>query len=410
MKRILIALIFTALVISADAAADAGFNVLVYPQSTEIESYISVFFPSRPSDKDVWAGKQEREAWQELKKLGEALVSAYKAEDQEKISSASRLLEDGIPESQAPATDLEVRLIDAGKLAFDVNAMISDPVLMSYICDVADADLVVVPVSDYLQGFLHLSIYVYRYGSDCVEMVYEMISKESDRYPVNSALALAPLFLDEKPALVRLEGLAAGTVVEIDGKVAGSLDGYVMTTSGRHVIGLSAQGKQARVFATDLAADVVSSLDATMNDIRYSGLEITSDPVAQVTLNGQKIGQTPLTLDNYVIPSSLRLTAEGYDGKTIGILSDTRKVSVSLKPMWMSDETLLKEEKDEFYACFARSLLIFGAKIALSTFNDGNNKVLGALDGIATGMLTVSFIDLVGSLVDYYRQTEYIAP
>ena len=410
MKRILIALIFTALVTFAVAATDAGFNVLVYPQSNEIESYISVFFPSRSPEPEFWAGKQERQSRQELKKLGESLVSAYASENLDKISSASRLLEDGVSETHIPATDLDVRLIDAGKQVFDVNAMISDPVLMSYICDVTDADLVVMPVSDYLQGFLHLSIYIYRYGSDSVELIYEMISKESDRYPVNSALALAPLFLDEKPALVRLEGLAAGTVVEIDGKVAGSLDGYVMTTSGRHVIGLSAQGKQARVFATDLAADVVSSLDATMNDIRYSGLEITSDPVAQVTLNGQKIGQTPLTLDNYVIPSSLRLTAEGYDGKTIGILSDTRKVSVSLKPMWMSDDTLLKEEKDEFYAGFARSLLIFGAKIALSTFNDGNNKVLGALDGIATGMLTVSFIDLVGSLVDYYRQTEYIAP
>ena len=235
MKRILIALIFTALVITAAAAADASFNVLVYPKSNEIESYISTFFPSRPSNDDVWAGKQEREARQELKKLGEALVSAYESENQEKISSASRLLEDGVSASQAPATDLEVRLIDAGKLSFDVDAMISDPVLMSYICDVADADIVVVPVSDYLQGFLHLSLYIYRYGSDSVEMVYEMISKESDRYPVNSALALAPQFLDEKPALVRLEGLASGTVVEIDGKVAGSLDSYVMTTAGKHV-------------------------------------------------------------------------------------------------------------------------------------------------------------------------------
>ena len=41
MKRILIALIFTALILPAAAAADAGFNVLVYPESNEIESYIS---------------------------------------------------------------------------------------------------------------------------------------------------------------------------------------------------------------------------------------------------------------------------------------------------------------------------------------------------------------------------------
>ena len=90
--------------------------------------------------------------------------------------------------------------------------------------------------------------------------------------------------------------------------------------------------------------------------------------------------------------------------------SGTKTVSVSMKPEWMADGTLLKEEKNEFYAGFARSLLIFGAKIALKTFNDGTNKVLEALDGAATGLLAVSIVDLVGSLVDYYRQTEYIAP
>ncbi|MBQ3831024.1 MAG: hypothetical protein II813_08950, partial [Spirochaetales bacterium] len=107
---------------------------------------------------------------------------------------------------------------------------------------------------------------------------------------------------------------------------------------------------------------------------------------------------------------SLRFSSEGYADKTVGILSGTKTVSVSMKPKWMADGNLLKEEKNEFYAGFARSLLIFGAKIALRTFNDGTNKVLEALDGAATGLLAVSIVDLVGSLVDYYRQTEYIAP
>ena len=410
MKRILIALIFTALILPAAAAADAGFNVLVYPESNEIESYISVFFPTKSFDPDAWNAMQERQERKDLRKLGEALVSAYESENQEKIDSASSLYLDGVAASQPSEADFVVRLIKAGKLEFDAGVMVGDPVFLSYVCDVTDADLLVMPVTDYLQGFLHLALYVYSYGSDSADLVYEMISKESDRYPVNASLALAPSFMDISPSLVRLEGLASGTAVEIDGKETLSLDGYVMTTSGRHVISLSAQGKQDRVFATDLAPDAVSSLDATMNDIRYSGLQITSDPVSSVYLNGIGIGQTPLTLDNYVIPSSLRFSSEGYADKTFGILSGTKTVSVSMKPKWMADGNLLKEEKNEFYAGFARSLLIFGAKIALRTFNDGTNKVLEALDGAATGLLAVSIVDLVGSLVDYYRQTEYIAP
>ncbi len=410
MKRILIALIFTALILPAAAAADAGFNVLVYPENNEIESYISVFFPTKSFDPDAWNVMQERQERKDLRKLGEALVSAYESENQEKIDSASSLYLDGVAASQPSGADFVVRLIKAGKLEFDAGAMVGDPVLLSYVCDVTDAGLLVMPVTDYLQDFLHLALYVYSYGSDSADLVYEMISKESDRYPVNASLALAPSFMDISPSLVRLEGLASGTAVEIDGKETLSLDGYVMTTSGRHVISLSAQGKQDRVFATDLAPDAVSSLDATMNDIRYSGLQITSDPVSSVYLNGIGIGQTPLTLDNYVIPSSLRFSSEGYADKTVGILSGTKTVSVSMKPKWMADQNLLKEEKNEFYAGFARSLLIFGAKIALRTFNDGTNKVLEALDGAATGLLAVSIVDLVGSLVDYYRQTEYIAP
>ena len=76
----------------------------------------------------------------------------------------------------------------------------------------------------------------------------------------------------------------------------------------------------------------------------------------------------------------------------------------------MADQSLLKDAKDGFYKRFAISLMIFGAKVALRSFNDGTNKVLTALDGLATAALAVSFSDLVGWLVDYYRQTEYIAP
>ena len=212
------------------------------------------------------------------------------------------------------------------------------------------------------------------------------------------------------PALVRLDDLAVGAVVMVDGKEVNCYEDCVMTTAGLHTITRSAQGKQDRTFATDLEGNTLSSVTASMRDTRYSGLEITSEPRATVLLDGVSLGQTPLTLDSYVVPSSLRLTAEGYADKTVGLLSPAEKLDIQLKPQWMADQALLKDTKDGFYTRFAISLAIFGVKVALKSFNDGTNKVLMAFDGLATAALAVSFSDLVGWLVDYYRQTEYIAP
>ena len=97
-------------------------------------------------------------------------------------------------------------------------------------------------------------------------------------------------------------------------------------------------------------------------------------------------------------------------GRTVGISQNTTSLSVELKPLWMGNEPILKRKKDAFYWAFARSLLIFGTKLALGVFNDGSSNVLSSLDMVSNGLLTVSVVDTVGSLVDYYRQTEYISP
>ena len=409
MRRALVALILMIAAIVALPAEDVTYGVLVYPQNTEIEAFILNFFPEKEYDSATARMLGRRVADSERRTLGLELKSAYKAENGEKIDAAAsgyaNLKEPEVEEKAFPVT-----LLNASKLSYDADALVSDPVLMEFVCDSTGADLLVMPVSGYLQGFRLLSIYIYEYGSDSATLAYEAISVESDRFPVHAALSLAPFFMSADPAIIRFDDLAVGAVVKVDGKEVDYYDDCVMTSAGLHYISLSAQGKQDRTFATELEGNALSSVTAAMKDTRYSGLEISSDPQATVLLDGVSLGLTPLTLDSYVIPSSLRLSAEGYSDKTVGLLAPADKLDIQLKPQWMADQSLLKDAKDGFYKRFAISLMIFGAKVALRSFNDGTNKVLTALDGLATAALAVSFSDLVGWLVDYYRQTEYIAP
>ena len=410
MRRILITLMLILVIIPVLAAAEAGYDVLVYPRNDEVGSFILNFFTEKEFDESTWEMMTLREKEARLQVLGQDLKNAYGSENAEKITAAQARYVAG-PDTEIPSgKPFPVILVDNKEMNYDIGAMKTDPVLLKYICDTSGADLIVMPVSEYLQGFRLLSIYTYEYGSDSVKLIHQTVSTDSDRFPVSAALSLAGYFMKASPALVRMDGLAVGTVVEVDGKEAKVLDGYVMTTEGRHVFHLSALGKQVRTFASDLSGNAVSSLDASMKDERYSDLKIESDPQAEVYIDGVSVGLTPLTLDNYVIPSSLRFKASGYSDKTVGVLKETKGISISLKPEWMADEKLFRSTKDGFYTRFAVCLVVFGAKIAMKTLDDGSGKLLGALDGIATAALTVSFADLIGSLVDYYRQTEYIAP
>ena len=210
--------------------------------------------------------------------------------------------------------------------------------------------------------------------------------------------------------MLHLESMVDGSEVLVDGKKVNVVDSCIICTEGKHTVSISATGYREKTIGIELTADTESSADAGLQAILFSGLEIESDPVADILIGGLPVGKTPLLVETYSVPSSVRLMHEGYSDAVIGLTGKTDSISVSLKPSWMADKAILKENKDDFYAAFARSLLIFGAKVFTRTMNDGDNKFMSVLDIAAGGALTVSIVDMVGRLIDYYRQTEYISP
>ena len=410
MKTRCVIFMMTILLVFCFSAFAESFNVLVYPQNEDIESFISAFIPAVEADSEKLALVHERLQAAKDKELGETLAKAYDSENEEKVSEAREAYENRALEFSDEWL-LDVELQKADSISFDTEAMTAgDQALLDMVCRMTGSDVIVMPVVSDIQNFKHLALYVWFRGSDSVRMIFEEVSRDSRSFPIRCAVRLGQALTGQDLSLLQLDGIVEGSEVQVDGKQYNVLDSHVLVPAGEHVITLSATGYVTRNIRLELAGGVTSTIAAKLSPILLSDLTITSDPEADVLIGGVNIGKTPLTVESYSLPASIRLTREGYSDSVIGLTQKADKISVSLKPQWMADEDILKISKDDFYAAFARSLLIFGAKIVTRTLNNGDNKLLSGLDIAASGALTVSIVDMVGCLIDYYRQTEYIAP
>ncbi len=409
MKTRCVILMMTILLALGFSAYAESLNVFVYPQNAEVESFLKAFIPAVAADSAKLDLVHSRMQSEEDRKLGEELAAAYLTEDEAKISAAIAAFENRAIQFEE-INELDI-VLQHTELDFEIEPMIKgDPAYLDMVCRKTDSDVIVMPVVSEIQNFKHLGIYVYVHGSETVSLVFEEVSRDSRSFPLRSILPLAQAISSESMSLLFLDGIVDGAEILVDGKPYNILDHYVLVPEGEHLISLSATGYITRNIKLDLAGGVVSSIASRLSPILLSDLTITSDPEAEVFIGGVSMGRTPLKVESYSLPASVRLSSEGYSDSVIGLTNKVPGISVSLKPQWMADKAILKENKDGFYAAFARSLLIFGAKIVTRTLNNGNNRFLTGLDVAASGALTVSLVDMVGCLIDYYRQTEYIAP
>ena len=390
------------------ALCDA-FNVLVYPSNDEISSYIGTFFPTAILDSATIESKQQRMISDFQKENGEKLAKEYKGEDSSKIKDArNALLESDV---EKPENPFDVKLVNFGGKAVDKDALISgDRMLLRYMCLQSGADIILIPIISRLGDFNQMSLYRYSYASDEFSLIFERLSTDSDRFTESSVLRFAPSFIEGRPVLIRLDNLVDGAYVTIDDKDVAVLDNFVFTTSGKHLMEIGALGHSTRLFSINAISDAIISFDAKLSSVVYSDLRIESNPSSTVKVNGIELGQTPIVLESYSLPLTLRFEKDQYMGKSVGLTENTNKISIDLKPEWMANQDLLKKSKDRFYWSFARTILLFGSKLAVGLFNDGNNKIISSMNIAFNGLLTVSIVDAVGCLVDYFRQTEYISP
>ena len=385
------------------------FNVLIYPSNAEISSYVSAFFPTAVLDSATIEAKEQRKIIEYQKTAGEKLAKEYKGEDSSKIKAAKSALFDF--EVEKTENPYDVKLVSYSGKVIDNDVLSSgDRMLLRYMCLQSGADIILIPIVSRLGDFNQVSLYRYSYASDEFSLIFERISMDSDRFTESSVLRFASSFMDSNPVLIRLDNLVDGAYVRIDEKDLLIQNSYVLTTSGQHKLEIGALGHSSRLVSINAIPNAIIAFDAKLPAVVYSDLLIETNPSSTVKIDGLEIGQTPLVLGSYSLPLTLRFEKDQYMGKNYAITETTKRIKIELKPEWMANQDILKKNKDRFYWSFARSILLFGSKLALGLFNDGNNKVLSSLDMVFSGIITVSIVDTVGCLVDYFRHTEYISP
>jgi len=411
-------------------AASSDYNVLVYPENQKLLSFMQTYFLTMPYDESIFLDKENDSRIANLKSLGEALNSAYAKEDESAIKEALQKYEVALNESlafeqnvrqaleQNNGLDYNVKYVSSPSASvlgndFDIAKVCSqlDLFSMQLLCSTSNADMLVIPLVSQLEGLYHFRIFIYKKAENNIELCYEKLLENTNTYPNDAILSLAPYFFKEEVSVVVFDKMPEGSTVLMDDEPLTLIDGKALVLAGEHIFQISNTGYSTRKFRATIPENSVSALDSHLNIIEYGSIRLESNPASNVYYEGKLLGSTPIVLEGYTIPLVLRFSAEGYSQKTVSISTEKDSISVELKPLWMDDLAIFKEAKDDFYASFAVSLALFGLKIASSTLATGENSSFFNGLGIALdGALVLSLTSLASHLIEYYRCTEYISP
>lgn len=426
MKRSVLLLLALLLCVCAFASDDGlEYKVLVHPRDDGLSSFAEEFFVSMPYDGNVVLDREAENRRAELRSLGEALAKAYSSEDPTAIEKARVQYEECIARQETDESDASEGGMASGPFAvvfLDAPGSVSDMDLgkaaeegdvfsLQLACSVSSADMLLIPVSRILEGFTYTALYVYRKAYDSIDLCFESLSQDGgDVSSSRALLSVARLFFQQPVSIIDFEGIPEGSRIVVDGVDVNLVGGRMLTVSGEHVFEISKSGYATRRFKAVVPEDQVCTMTTGLASLEYGAMEVDSHPKSDVYYDGRLLGTTPVVVEGYTIPLVLRFSADGYVSRTVSLSSPEESLFVELKPQWMSDSDMYVKAKDDFYASFAGSLLLFGLGIAVDSLGS-NGGIWYEMAGIALdGALVLSLTNLAANLIEYYRCSEYISP
>lgn len=344
MKKV-ISVLFLITISLAVWASD--YNVLIYPSNTELSHYVEKWFTKVSSTVPAAANVSVRYNRSSVANAGEALTTALKTNNEESVKKAQEELKKA-EETFIDDSVYNVRIVNYSGPATGEDATELDIKVLSYICRQANADILIIPGQEKIDDLYILSIDVWSEAFQKADRVYMEIRQNSELYSESSIQALAPYFLDQ-------EQLASFTIKEEE-----------------------------------------------VPSVTVPSFSLTSDVPAKVWVNETNVGSTPITLENTVVPSIVRLTADGYSDTSFYIDGKKTSEKVSMKPAWMDDADYYKESRKKFYTDFALVLGAFGLKVAVRSIDFKNQAFRVGAEYTSTGLIAVTLINLVYGLFNYY--------
>ena len=109
-----------------------------------------------------------------------------------------------------------------------------------------------------------------------------------------------------------------------------------------------------------------------------------------------------------VSPFSIALSKPAFAFYSFESKRDIDTLDLYMRPEWMDDSNILKNEKEEFYKSLFTTLISFGAAIGAESLKRIYSEVdFGPADVVFTGVSLVSLIYMIDSISSYYNAARY---
>lgn len=365
----------------------------------DLEALIARCFPADfRTDDALIASRKAKQESQQRQVFEKALDAAYQKENNEAVIQASDNLSGFVLNFDETAPITKTLLVDYSDSLLKMFTSNDSEALSDY-CIANSLDILILMTSRKINNLIRCRIFVFE--TEPIK-VYEHICLETDIdfKDEDAVFSLMPYFYPSESSLIVFDdAVPEFASIKANGEFAVARPGTYEYQD--------ANDEKTKML--EVPQKQIVHLSYSHDSAQYASILVTgSSQKTSIKANGSDFGNVPIVLDNLSIPFTMTASESGFKTQHLQSSSDASQIHFSMTPSWLSENVLYQKARDDFYWSFARSLVIFGAEVLISSMEDKNPAYKAA--GIAvSGALAISLVDLFGNLFDYYRTSVRVA-
>lgn len=275
-----------------------------------------------------------------------------------------------------------------------------DEYAYSYYKAKESADLILYLKSETIGGVDYMSLLLD--GNVIREGVY--LSELMDEEERELLTVLMPYFKSDEYRLYELSLPSLSSVI-VDGLSLAEGTAFIALKAGEHEFYISSPRYKSSKFIVNVGEESV--IEFTLEEKEERALFINMRPYdAELYYQGDKMESH--LIRSSVSPFSIALKRPGFAFYSFESKRDIDTLDLYMRPEWMDDSNILKNEKEEFYKSLFTTLISFGAAIGAESLKRIYSEVdFGPADVVFTGVSLVSLIYMIDSISSYYNAARY---
>lgn len=245
-------------------------------------------------------------------------------------------------------------VVSFNNTAVEVDDLLSgDARLLEYIKSKTDADFLIIPSNNAVSDYKYIRLFVYNYSTGEYSKVYEVLQRD--------------------------EGLSMDFAV--------ALNEYFNSFSE------------------------IKSNTVEKTFINHKLAVKCKNTVADIYINDEYIGKTPLEISELQIPAVIRFCSEGFADRSYAVTDNKlSELNVTLIEENIANPENFIKSQNNYYRSFALFILGWGSRIAVKAMNISNPGVDKLLNYVSLGLASASTVYLGYNIYDYFKSTQNTTP